>query len=132
MRVYDRRASGFIPGEGAGFVILKRLQDARAAGDFIYAVLRGWGVSSDGKGGMTAPKALTQALAIRRAYGKAGYGLDSVDFIEGHGTGTTAGDKAELEGIASAMDGANPETLRPLGHHVAQVPYRAYQGPLRV
>jgi enediyne polyketide synthase len=120
MRVYDRRASGFIPGEGAGFVILKRLQDARAAGDYIYAVLRGWGVSSDGKGGMTAPKALTQALAIRRAYGKAGYGLDSVDFIEGHGTGTTAGDKAELEGIASAMeagatDGGSPDTLRPLG-----------------
>ena len=115
MRVYDRRASGFIPGEGAGFVILKRLQDARAAGDHIYAILRGWGLSSDGKGGMTAPKALTQALAIRRAYGKAGYGLDSVDFIEGHGTGTTAGDKAELEGIASAMDGSDPETLRPLG-----------------
>jgi enediyne polyketide synthase len=120
MRVYDRRASGFIPGEGAGFVILKRLQDARAAGDHIYAVLRGWGVSSDGKGGMTAPKALTQALAIRRAYGKAGYGLDSVDFIEGHGTGTIAGDKAELEGIASAMDASATDasatdTLRPLG-----------------
>lgn len=103
MKVYDRGASGFIPGEGAGFVVLKRLHDARTHGNYIYAVLRGWGISSDGKGGITAPKAQAQALAIRRAYGKAGYGLVDVDFIEGHGTGTAAGDRAELEGIALAM-----------------------------
>lgn len=115
MRVYDRRASGFIPGEGAGFVVLKRLEDARADGNYIYAVLRGWGISSDGKGGMTAPKAQTQALAIRRAYGKAGYGLNRVDFIEGHGTGTIAGDKAELEGIADAMDNEKIDSLRSCG-----------------
>jgi enediyne polyketide synthase len=104
MRVYDMKASGFIPGEGAGFVVLKRLQDARVHGNYVYAVLRGWGISSDGKGGITAPKAEAQALAIRRAYGKAGYGLSSVDFIEGHGTGTAAGDRAEVEGIAMVMD----------------------------
>ena len=115
MKVYDRRASGFIPGEGAGFVVLKRLQDARADGNYVYAVLKGWGVSSDGKGGMTAPKAQSQTLAIRRAYGKAGYGLDKVDFIEGHGTGTTVGDKAELEGIGDAMNGENGSHLRECG-----------------
>lgn len=115
MKVYDRRASGFMPGEGAGFVMLKRLQNALAHGNRIYAVLRGWGISSDGKGGMTAPKSQMQALAIRRAYGKAGYGLDQVDFIEGHGTGTTAGDKAELEGIANAMDDNTGGPLRSLG-----------------
>ena len=115
MKVYDRSASGFIPGEGAGCVVLKRLQNARAHGNYIYAVLSGWGISSDGKGGMTAPKAQTQALAIRRAYGNAEYGLDEVDFIEGHGTGTIAGDKAELEGIATAMDERDPGPLRSCG-----------------
>lgn len=115
MQVYDRRASGFIPGEGTGFVILKRLENARAHGNYIYAVLDGWGMSSDGKGGMTAPKAETQALAIRRSYGKAGYGLRDVDFIEGHGTGTKAGDKAELEGIALAMGDENGSSLRSCG-----------------
>ncbi len=116
MRVYDRRASGFLPGEGAGFVVLKRLQDAHTHGNFIYAVLRGWGISSDGKGGITAPKAETQALAIRRAYGKAGYDLSNIDFIEGHGTGTAAGDKAEVEGIAMVMDsGSQAGQLRSCG-----------------
>lgn len=109
MRVYDRGASGFIPGEGAGFVVLKRLQDAHTHGNDVYAILRGWGISSDGKGGMTAPKAESQALAIRRAYGKAGYDISSVDFIEGHGTGTAAGDRAEVEGIAMAMDSIGPQ-----------------------
>jgi enediyne polyketide synthase len=115
MKVYDRSASGFIPGEGAGCVVLKRLQNARAHGNYIYAVMSGWGISSDGKGGMTAPKAQTQALAIRRAYGNAGYDLGDIDFIEGHGTGTIVGDKAELEGIATAMDEGDPSPLRSCG-----------------
>ncbi|HAK59113.1 MAG TPA: hypothetical protein DCO77_01850, partial [Nitrospiraceae bacterium] len=115
MGVYDRGASGFIPGEGSGFVVLKRLQDAYADGNYVYSVLRGWGMSSDGKGGLTAPKAQTQALAIRRAYGKADYGLREVNFIEGHGTGTIAGDIAELEGIALAMDSGTTDSLRPCG-----------------
>lgn len=115
MRVYDRKASGFIPGEGAGFIVLKRLQDARAHGNYVYAVLRGWGISSDGRGGITAPKAEAQALAIKRAYGKAGYDLRSVDFIEGHGTGTAAGDRAEVEGIAMAMGPGEPSGLRSCG-----------------
>ncbi|MEH1824908.1 MAG: polyketide synthase [Nostoc sp.] len=109
MTVYDRKASGFIPGEGAGFVVLKRLEDARADNDYIYAVLNGWGISSDGKGGLTAPSREGQAKALRRAYNRAGYSLNNVDFIEGHGTGTPVGDRVELEGIALAM-GANSET----------------------
>ncbi|MGI9077101.1 MAG: beta-ketoacyl synthase N-terminal-like domain-containing protein [Gemmatimonadaceae bacterium] len=52
MRVYDRRADGFIPGEGCGFVALKRLEDARTDGNYVYAVIRGWGISSEGKGGL--------------------------------------------------------------------------------
>ena len=103
MHVYDRRGAGFLPGEGCGFVVLKRLSDAMAAGDMIYAILRGWGISSDGKGGITAPSSDGQALAIKRAYQKAGYSPHQLDFIEGHGTGTTRGDKTELEGVAKAM-----------------------------
>ena len=50
MKVYDRRGDGFLPGEGCGFVVLKRLEDARRDKDYIYAVLHGWGISSDGRG----------------------------------------------------------------------------------
>ena len=103
MHVYDRRGAGFLPGEGCGFVVLKRLPDALAAGDEIYGVLRGWGISSDGKGGITAPSSDGQATALLRAYAKAGYSPHTLDFIEGHGTGTARGDRTELEGIAKAM-----------------------------
>ncbi len=104
MTVYDRRASGFLPGEGSGFVVLKRLEDARRDGDYVYAVVNGWGISSDGKGGITAPSREGQAKALCRAYDRAGYSLHEIDFIEGHGTGTSVGDRIELEGIALAMN----------------------------
>ncbi|MFB2892460.1 SDR family NAD(P)-dependent oxidoreductase [Aerosakkonemataceae cyanobacterium BLCC-F50] len=104
MTVYDRKASGFIPGEGCGFVVLKRLEDARAAGDYVYAIIQGWGISSDGKGGITAPSSSGQAKALRRAYERAGYSPHKLDFIEGHGTGTSVGDRVELEGIALAIN----------------------------
>ncbi len=104
MSVYDLKASGFIPGEGCGFVVLKRLEDARRDGNYVYAVLRGWGISSDGAGvGITAPSATGQALALNRAYDKAGYDPKTLDFIEGHGTGTPVGDRTELNAIALAM-----------------------------
>ena len=103
MNVYDHRASGFLPGEGCGFVVMKRLKDARAAGDTVYAVVRGWGISSDGKGGITAPKREGQATAIRRAYMRAGYSPQILDFVEGHGTGTPVGDKTEIEALADAI-----------------------------
>lgn len=103
MRVYDRQASGFIPGEGSGFVVLKRLEEARAAGDYIYGIIEGWGISSDGKGGLTAPSQIGQAKALRRAYEQASYSSHALDFIEGHGTGTPLGDRTELEGIALAL-----------------------------
>ena len=103
MNVYDRRGSGFLPGEGCGFVVMKRLSDARAAGDTVYAVVRGWGISSDGKGGITAPSCSGQTTAIQRAYVRAGYSPGTLDFVEGHGTGTPVGDKTELEGLAAAI-----------------------------
>ncbi|MDD5276970.1 MAG: SDR family NAD(P)-dependent oxidoreductase [Methylovulum sp.] len=103
MRVYDKMANGFLPGEGCGFVVLKRLADAIEENDTVYAVLRGWGVSSDGKGGITAPNYIGQSQALTRAYQRAGYSPHEIDFIEGHGTGTRVGDRVELLGITAAM-----------------------------
>ncbi len=115
MRVYDRAANGFLPGEGCGFVVLKRLEDARADGDYVYANLRGWGVSSDGAGGITAPSVTGQSLAIRRAYKRAGYSPKLLHFVEGHGTGTPAGDPVELKAIATAMKAYGVERPRSCG-----------------
>src|SRR5688500_3079838 len=102
MRVYDKRASGFWPGEGCGLIVLMRHEDALIRRLRIYAVIRGWGVSSDGSGGITRPEVEGQLIALRRAYERAGYGADTVAYFEGHGTGTAVGDTAELQALARA------------------------------
>ncbi len=102
MRVYDVRASGFWPGEGCGLVVLMRHEDALLKGQRVYAVIRGWGVSSDGSGGITRPEVEGQLIALRRAYTRAGYGADTVSYFEGHGTGTAVGDATELQALARA------------------------------
>ncbi len=103
IRPYDRRGDGFIAGEGSGLVVMKRLADAQRDGDSIYAVVRGWGLASDGRAGIMQPVAHQQAAAIRRAAARAGIDLMALDFVEGHGTGTRAGDRTEIEGLSLAM-----------------------------
>jgi enediyne polyketide synthase len=103
MRVYDARSAGFWPGEGCGFVVLMRHEDALAQGRHIYALIRGWGISSDGSGGITRPEAAGQALALQRAYRRAGFGIETVAYFEGHGTGTTVGDATELTALTQAL-----------------------------
>ncbi|NEZ63612.1 polyketide synthase [Leptolyngbyaceae cyanobacterium CCMR0082] len=115
MKVYDNRASGFIPGEGCGFVTLKRLEDARKTGDYVYGVIQGWGISSDGKGGITAPTSIGQSKALGRAYEKASYSIHELDFVEGHGTGTPIGDRIELEGISIAIANEGELPARSVG-----------------
>ncbi len=115
MKVYDKNGHGFIPGEGCGFVALKRLDDAIRDSNPIYATLNGWGISSDGKGGITSPSSKGQATALIRAYEKAGYSPHLLHFIEGHGTGTTVGDRVELTGISMAMDHFGPVSGEPCG-----------------
>jgi enediyne polyketide synthase len=108
MLVYDKESTGFLPGEGSGFVVLMRSADAIAQRLRIYAVIRGWGVSSDGGGGITRPEVSGQKLALERAYQRANYELHSVALIEGHGTGTPVGDEVELKtlcGVRKAMFG---------------------------
>jgi enediyne polyketide synthase len=102
MRIYDRDSNGFLPGEGAGFAVLMRHEDAVAQGKCIYAVLRGWGISSDGSGSITRPEMHGQMLAMERAYRHAGYGPETVALFEGHGTGTPVGDEVELQSLDAA------------------------------
>lgn len=115
MRVYDKAGKGFLPGEGCGMVILKRLEDAIQDNNQIYAVVKGWGISSDGKGGITAPSAAGQSRALIRAHEKAGLDSKKLDFIEGHGTGTTVGDRVELEGITIALNHRDKVSPRSCG-----------------
>ncbi len=102
MRIYDKRSTGFWPGEGCGMVVLMRHDDALAQGRRVYAVIRGWGVSSDGAGGITRPESEGQMQAVRRAYRRAGFGIETVSYCEGHGTGTALGDATELEVLSRA------------------------------
>ncbi|HEY7137375.1 MAG TPA: type I polyketide synthase [Acidimicrobiia bacterium] len=109
MRVYDERAAGFFPGEGCGFLVLMRADDAALAGRPVRATIEGWGVSSDGSGGITRPELSGQLLALRRAYAKAGREPTDVAYFEGHGTGTAVGDQTELRAIRALVgDGAAP------------------------
>src|SRR5439155_11431720 len=99
-RPFDADGDGTILGEGLGVLVLKRLADARRDGDRIYAVLRGVGSSSDGKGNaIYAPKAAGQVEALRAAYRVAGVTPDTVELVEAHGTGTRVGDATEVEAL---------------------------------
>jgi enediyne polyketide synthase len=106
MRIYDRSPTGFLPGEGAGIVVLARRADAEARGWPIRAVIRGWGVASDGHGGITRPDPEGHRRAIARCYARARLGIETVALFEGHGTGTAVGDGAELAAIAGAIRAA--------------------------
>ena len=107
MRVFDEHSSGFWPGEGSGFVVLMRHEEAVAQQHSVRAVIRGWGISSDGSGGITRPESSGQVLALDRAYRRAGYGIDSVGYFEGHGTGTAIGDAVELQALSQARRAAS-------------------------
>lgn len=103
-RPFSSQADGTILGEGIGMFALKRLADAEAQGDKIYAVIRGLGTSSDGRAkSIYAPLASGQSKAVLRAYDMAGYSPSTVGLIEAHGTGTKAGDKAEFSGLQLAF-----------------------------
>lgn len=107
-RPFSDRADGTMLGEGLGIFALKRLADAEAAGDRIYAVLRGIGSSSDGRAkSIYAPTPKGQALALHRAYAEAGYTPDTVGLVEAHGTGTLAGDAAELAALREVFAGTS-------------------------
>lgn len=100
IRPFDKDADGTILGEGIGMIILKRRADAQRDGNRMYALIKGVGTSSDGRGlGVLAPRAEGQALALQRAYERAQVDPASIGLIEAHGTGTLAGDVAEIQSL---------------------------------
>lgn len=103
-RPFDANANGFVMGEGAVALVLRRLADAERDGQRVYAVIRGVGASSDGKGkGITAPNPRGQLLAIQRAWQNSGLAPRTVGLIEAHGTSTKVGDATEAECLVKAL-----------------------------
>ncbi|MCZ7471832.1 acyltransferase domain-containing protein [Agrobacterium sp. O3.4] len=100
-RPFDAAASGTIFTNGVGAVILKRLGDARAAGDTVYAVIAGSAIGNDGssKVGLTAPSVKGQASVLKKALANAGIAPSAVDYVEAHATATAIGDPIELTAL---------------------------------
>ena len=101
---FDRRANGFVPGEGVGILMLKRLADAERDGDQILSVIEGWGINQDGKtNGITAPNEASQTALHTSVYDKFGINPADIQVIEAHGTGTKLGDPIEVNGLKEAF-----------------------------
>ncbi|NRB39855.1 MAG: SDR family oxidoreductase [Pseudomonadales bacterium] len=110
IRPFDNDSKGMMVGEGIGMMAFKRLEDAERDGDKVYAVLKGIGTSSDGRfKSIYAPRPDGQAKALKRAYDDAGIDPKTCGLIEGHGTGTMAGDAAEFAGLTMHFGADNDE-----------------------
>ncbi|WP_397321395.1 SDR family oxidoreductase [Nostoc sp. UCD120] len=109
---FDARAKGTVIGNGVGVVVLKRLQDAIADGDFIYAAIAGSAINNDGSGkvGYTAPSVDGQAEAIAEAIMLADVEPETISYIEAHGTGTALGDPIEIAALSQVFRSATDKT----------------------
>jgi acyl transferase domain-containing protein len=110
-RAFDARASGTVPGNGAGIVLLKRLEDALADGDTIHAVIAGSAMNNDGsdKIGFAAPSIGGQADVIAEAQAVAGFDPRSITYVEANGTGTPLGDPIEIRALTRAFRASTPD-----------------------
>ena len=122
-RPFSSDADGTVLGEGVGLMVLKRLADAERDGDRVYAVLRGIGTSSDGRSqSIYAPHSAGQARALREAYDLAGFGPETIELIEAHGTGTTVGDASEFDALREVFrEARGEETWCALGSVKSQI-----------
>ena len=116
-RAFDAKAAGTVAGEGVGIVVLKRLADALADGDAVYAVIKGYAINNDGsqKIGYTAPGVDGQAGVIATAQAMAGFDPETIGYIEAHGTGTPLGDPIEIEGLTKAFAGTTAKNFCAIG-----------------
>ncbi|EOW9528553.1 beta-ketoacyl synthase N-terminal-like domain-containing protein [Bacillus cytotoxicus] len=107
-KTFDQNGDGFVPGNGAGLIVIKRLKDAVSAGDHIYAVIKGSAINNDGnqKVGYTAPSAVGQATVIQKALEVANVKPSNISYIETHGTATPLGDAVELRALYRVFQGA--------------------------
>ncbi|MFI9644652.1 SDR family NAD(P)-dependent oxidoreductase, partial [Micromonospora sp. NPDC051925] len=109
-RPFDDRADGFVPGEGAVAVMLKRLDDAERDGDRIHAVIRGAAVNHGGRGSaLPVPRSESQVAVIRAALADAALTPADISLVETHGTATRLGDPIEIAALAEVFDGDRPE-----------------------
>lgn len=109
VRPLDKECDGVLFADGAGVVILKRLQRALADGDRVLGVIKAFGSSSDGKGkAIYAPNSAGQSIAIRRAYAQPGAALEQIDWVVAHATGTPAGDLAEFQSLRQMIVSDHP------------------------
>ena len=103
-KAFDAAADGYVRSEGCGMLVLKRLSDAEADGDRIYALIRGSATNQDGSsGGLTVPSGPAQEDVIRRALTAAGLEPDQVGYLEAHGTGTKLGDPVEMRALGNVF-----------------------------
>ncbi|MBP0713538.1 non-ribosomal peptide synthetase/type I polyketide synthase [Burkholderia sola] len=117
-RPFSRDSGGTVFSDGAGVIVLRRYVDARAAGDRVYAVIRGSAINNDAsdKAGFAAPSVRGQTEVIRMAHAVAGVTGDDIDYVEAHGTGTAVGDRIELRALEQAFGAAgSPERRCLLG-----------------
>ncbi len=113
-KTFDAAANGFVRSEGCGMLALKRLADAEADGDRIWAVVKGSAINQDGaSAGLTVPSGTAQERVIRQALERAQVDPAEVDYLEAHGTGTPLGDPIEVRS-AAAVYGSGREADRPL------------------
>lgn len=110
---FDRRADGYVRGEGAGLVLLKPLSDAVRDGNRIHAVISGSAVGNAGYGGagLTVPSVAAQADVIQRALAGAGLSRGDIDYVEAHGTGTQVGDPVEARALGAVFGAAHPVAI---------------------
>ncbi|PSL48185.1 acyl transferase domain-containing protein [Chitinophaga niastensis] len=101
---FDNRANGYVPGEGAGVILLKRLSDAVRDKDPVYGVIRGWGINQDGKtNGITAPSVNSQIALEKEVYQRFNIDPANISLVEAHGTGTKLGDPIEVEALIASF-----------------------------
>lgn len=101
---FDQNADGLVVGEGAGIVVLKRLEDAIACQDHIYAVITGAGASNDIDGTLVRPSSEGQVRAMIAAFNQAEWTPEQIQYMECHGSGTKIGDEIELKSIKTLLD----------------------------
>lgn len=104
-RTFDESANGYVRGEGAGIVLIKRLHKALEDGDTIHAIIKSTAINHDGaqKAGLTVPNVQAQHALLMKAWQKAEINPETITYIEAHGTGTPLGDPLEFEGLTAAF-----------------------------
>jgi acyl transferase domain-containing protein len=103
-RAFDQAANGIVPGEAVVAIVLRRLDDALADGDPIYAIVRGTGINHDGRtNGITAPSGAAQAALVKDVHRRYGIAPSEIGHIVAHGTGTPLGDPIEIEALGNAF-----------------------------